>query len=138
MTHRSSTLPLDFELAASVESLAEARRRLGAWLLDQGIDGETNSDLVSVATEFFLHVVVKARGVGHARFVAERATGGVRMSVTAATSVGRAVHRIDLPPDPLETGSIGRRLVDGCCDELDISEADGSICVRCWRAVQSA
>jgi len=138
MTHRPSTLPLDFELAASVESLAEARRRLGAWLLDQGIDGETNSDLVSVATEFFLHVVVKAGGVGHARVVAERATGGVRMSVTAATSADRAVPRIDLPSDPLERGSIGRRLVDGCCDELEISEADGSIGVRCWRAVQSA
>lgn len=137
MTPRPSTLPLDFELAASIESLAVARRRLGTWLFDQGIDGVTNSDLLSVATEFFLHVVVKAGGVGHARVVAERGPTGVRLSVTAARSVD-AVRRIDLPADPLEIGSIGRRLVDGCCDEVEISEGEGPIGAKCWRAVQSA
>lgn len=137
MTDRPSTLPLDFELAASVESLAVARRRLGTWLSEQGIDGVTNSDLLSVATEFFLHVVVKAGGVGHARLVAVRASTGVRLSVTAAKS-GDAVRRIDLPTDPLEVGSIGRRLVDGCCDEVELSEGEGAVRAQCWRAVRSA
>lgn len=128
---------LQFELAAAVENLAETRRRLGDWLFEQGIVGETNGDLVSVATEFFLHVVVKAAGVGQARVVADRGPKGVRLSVTAAKPVG-VVPRIDLPADPLETGSIGRRLVDGCCDELEISDADDAIGVQCWRDVQSA
>ena len=137
MTPRPSTLPLDFVLAAVVEHLAEVRQQLAAWLLAEGIEGTANSDLLSVATEFFLHVVVKTGGVGCARVVAERTPRGVRMAVTAATAVA-PIRRIDLPPDPLETGSIGRRLVDGCCDDLQISEVDGSIGVQCWRAVQSA
>ncbi len=137
MTPDPPALRLDFELAASVENLVVARRRLGVWLLDQGIDGETNSDLVAVAAEFFLHVVVKAGGAGQARVVAERAPSGVRLSVTAAAPAD-ALRRIDLPADPLKIGSIGRRLVDGCCDELKISETAESIRAQCWRAVRSA
>lgn len=131
-------MPLDFELEAMVANLPEVRRRLAVWLVDEGIDPATNADLLSVATEFFLHVVVKTGGTGQVRVGAERAARRVRMSVTAAAVVIDGIRRIDLPSDPLRIGSIGRRLVDGCCDDLQISDADGAIGVQCWRVVQPA
>jgi hypothetical protein len=137
------TAPFDREYPATVGSLADARHELRVWLRDQIIDDVALHDLLTVAGEFFLHVVVRTGGAhGRARLVAERGPDGVRLAVTAVadeTTTLRddaTVRALRLPHDPLDAGSIGRRLVDGFCDSLEID--DGSaVGARCWRTLQS-
>jgi hypothetical protein len=95
------------------------------------------NDLLTIAGEFFLHVVVRTGGDrGRARVFAERGRDGVRLAVTSMDPA-TPVRAIALPADPLGAGSIGRRLVDGCCDEVEI-EGGPTISARCWRTLQDA
>src|SRR5205085_3591253 len=62
----------DRDFPATLTSLAEARHQLRAWLADAVRDPNAANDLLTVAGEFFLHVVVRTGGdQGRARLVAE-------------------------------------------------------------------
>lgn len=125
------------ELPAALDHLADARGRLRAWLGEEVADEVARNDLLSVAGEFFLHVVFRTGGLGHARIVAERRHDGVRLSVKA-TDDRRTVRSIAPPSDPLAVGAVGRRLVEGCCDEVRV-EVDGAATVgaECFRTVRA-
>ena len=123
------------DLPATVTQLGEARRRLRAWLDDEVPDEVARGDLLAVAGEFFLHVVFRTGGVGRARIVAERGAGGVRLSVTALDRRPN-VRPIAPSTDPLAAGALGRRLVDGCCEEVRVAAASGPVVVAsCYRSV---
>lgn len=126
----------DIELPATLEHLGDARRLLRRWLADEVADDAACTDLLAVAGEFFLHVVFRTGGLGRARVVAERGADGVRLSVTAADDGCRTVRSMAAPRDPLAIGAIGRRLVEGCCDELRV-EAVGATTVgaECFRSM---
>jgi hypothetical protein len=131
--------PFDREYPATLTSLADARVELRAWLRTEVADECAADDLLSAAGEFFLHVVVRTGGDrGRARVVAERGPDGVRLAVTAVEVGARAPLRsVALPQDPLSAGSLGRRLVDGCCDEVEV-ERGAAIGVRGRRSLQPA
>jgi hypothetical protein len=123
------------DLPATVTHLADARRRLREWLEDEVADDLARDDLLAVAGEFFLHVVFRTGGLGRARLVAERGAGGVRLSVTGLDERPN-VRPLVLPTDPLATGALGRRLVEGCCDEVRVAAAGGAVVgASCYRAV---
>jgi hypothetical protein len=129
--------PFDHTFPATLASLAAARRALRVWLAEDAVVEETAAhDLLTVAGEFLLHVVVRTGGDrGRARLVAERGPDGVRLAVTAVDAATTPpVRSIGLPADPLGVGSIGRRLVDRCCDEVEISRGP-TIGARCWRTL---
>jgi hypothetical protein len=133
-------MPPAFDRAfpATLSAMAEARAHLRSWLADAVDDEVVANDLLTVAGEFFLHVVVRTGERGRARVVAERGRDGVRLAVTAAAPVATAtVRSLALPADPLGAGAIGRRLVDGCCDEREI-ERGPTVAARCWRTLEDA
>lgn len=125
------------ELPATVDHLAEARRRLRAWLDEELAEPTARDDLLTVAGEFFLHVVFRTGGLGRARVVAEHGGGGVRLAVTSVTSASRATVRpLGLRRDPLAAGAMGRRLAEGCCDEMRVAAgARGTVGAECFRRV---
>jgi hypothetical protein len=129
--------PFDRTFPATLTSLASARRALRAWLADAVSDATVAADLLTVAGEFLLHVVVRTGGArGRVRLVAERRPDGVRLAVTSADA-STPVRSIAMPTDPLGDGTIGRRLVDRCCDEVEIEQGP-TIAARCWRAVEGS
>lgn len=132
--------PFDLELPATLEHLAEARHRLRAWLEDEVHDDVARMDLLAVAGEFFLHVIYRTGGLGRARVVAVPRDGGVRLAVTAADAVdGERVRAMAPAGDPLSAGAMGRRLVEGCCDAVQVAAAGSStIGAECFRSVRSA
>jgi hypothetical protein len=127
------TTTLELEIPASLESLAQGRAAVRTWLQEQGVDAVVASDLLAVASEFLLHAIVRAGGVGSVRLEGEHRPDGVRLAVRAAAAVLDAPRAIDLPGDPLSQGSLGRRLVDGCCDDLAITTGDDGATAECWR-----
>ena len=129
--------PFVREYPATLSSLGDARHHLRAWLADEVPDEVAANDLLTVAGEFFLHVVVRTGGdAGRASVVAERGPDGVRLSVTSVRAAG-VVRALRLPPDPLAAGAIGRRLVDGCCDDVEVDDGE-RVGARCRRAVRPA
>jgi anti-sigma regulatory factor (Ser/Thr protein kinase) len=127
------------DFPATLEELSHVRQTLGSWLAEEAVDNRSRTDLLSVASEFFVHVVVRTGGLGRARMAAERRPDGVRLSVTAAPPERlELVRRLGLPADPLINGSLGRRLVEGCCDDLKVLEGAGEVRAECWRSVQPA
>ena len=131
--------PFALELPATIDQLAPARGQLRAWLASEVADESAREDLLAVAGEFFLHVVYRTGGVGHARVLAERGPGGVRLSVTAAGDRA-GVRALALSSDPLAAGAIGRRLVDGCCDDVRVSTGTpgGVVGAECFRRLTPA
>jgi hypothetical protein len=126
----------DRQFAATLDHLADARHDLREWLAREVPDPIARTDLLAVAGEFFLHVIVRTGGAGRARVLAEHAPDGVRLSVTAAADEP-PVRAIDLPNDPLRVGAIGRRIVDGCCERVRV-EAGAGVGAECWRRVEPA
>jgi anti-sigma regulatory factor (Ser/Thr protein kinase) len=129
----------DREFPATLSALAEARAHLRSWLAEAVDDEVVANDLLNVAGEFFLHVAVRTGGErGRARVEAERGRDGVRLAVTAVAPAATAtVRSLGLPADPLGAGAIGRRLVDGCCDEVEIDRGP-TVAARCWRTLEDA
>ncbi len=133
-----TTGPLDVEIPASLDALAIGRSVARSWLQDQGLDPAVAAELLAVAAEFLLHAIVKAGGSGQVRLTGEVRTDGVRLSVVTALAADDAPRAIALPADPLLAGSIGRRLVEGCCDEFAFTVGEAGIGAECWRRVHSA
>ena len=127
----------DIELPATLDHLGEARRRLRSWLGDEVADEVARDDLLAVAGEFFLHVVFRTGGLGRARIVAEPGPTGVRLAVTSASEPSHPPVRLLRPAsDPLAAGALGRRLVEGCCDDVRVRRAGGStVGAECFRSV---
>ena len=129
--------PFDRRYPATLSSLAEARHHLRSWLSEEVTDAVAVNDLLTAAGEFFLHVVVRTGGAqGRVQVHAERGRDGVRLSVTSAVTAP-PVRAIGLPGDPLVAGALGRRLVDGCCDEVEV-ERGAVVGARCRRVVADA
>lgn len=128
----------DLELPANLDHLADARHRLRRWLAEEVLDDVARDDLLAVAGEFFVHVVFRTGGSGRARILAERGDGGVRLSVTAAAE--RPIVRPMAPSrDPLASGAVGRRLVEGCCDEVRVGGVGtATVGAECFRSVPSS
>lgn len=127
----------DLELPATVEHLAEARSRLRAWLADEVADAEAGDDLLTVAGEFFLHVVYRTGALGRARITADHGPGGVRLAVTSARRAP-GVRALAPPSDPLADGALGLRLVEGCCDEIRVAgPGDPTVGAECFRVVRA-
>jgi hypothetical protein len=133
------TPPFDRDFHATLTAMAEARAQLRSWLAEAVADELAANDLLTVAGEFFVHVVVRTGGgAGRARVTAERGPDGVRLAVTAVASPARGnVRSLRLPEDPLAAGSLGRRLVDGCCDEVEVAEGP-TPAARCRRTLADA
>lgn len=129
---------LDLEIPADLDALAGARSRVRTWLEDQGIEAVIAGDLLAVASEFLLHAIVRAGGAGMVGLVGEHRADGVRLTVRATPAMADAPRRLGLPPDPLRSGAIGRRLVESCCDDLAITTDDDGSVVECWRQLRTA
>ena len=128
MTH------FDIQLPATLDHLGDARRRLRAWLSEEVDDRVAAEDLLAVAGEFFVHVVFRTGGQGDARVTAERGARGVRLAVTAAPPAP-GVRALAPAKDPLATGALGRRLVEGCCDEVRVEGGTVIVGAECFRSV---
>lgn len=129
------TTPFALEIPADVDHLADARRQVRRWLADERLDPVTAGDLVAVASEFLLHAIVRSRGNGAVRLVGERGPGGVRLAVRADIAASSGPQRLRLPDDPLAAGGIGRRMVEQCCDDLQITTDSATAAAECWRGV---
>lgn len=129
---------LDLDLPADLEALAGARGALRSWLAGESIDPEVAGDLVAVASELLLHAIVRAGGVGAVHLSGEHRPDGVRLVVRAAAAVADAPRAIDLPSDPLASGTFGRRVVERCCDDVAIRIDDAGTTTECWRRLRPA
>ena len=132
------TGPLQLEIPAVLDELAGARRTVRRWLTAEGLEPTVVADLLAVASEFLLSAIVRAAGTGSVRLVGERRPDGVRLAVRAASAAAGAPRAIHLPGDPLAHGALGRRLVEGCCDSIEITADDDGGGAECWRRTVSA
>jgi hypothetical protein len=124
---------LEYEMAPRVGSLAPARRALRTWLAAT-VDAATADDLVSVASEFLLHALVKADASSVAVLRAAHGAEGVVISVDVETAGdGRVRPLARVPAEPLAAGGSGRRIIDGACDGYEIATAERRMSMRCWR-----
>lgn len=128
----------DIELPATLAHLGDARRRLRSWLDQEVTDDVAGDDLLAAAGEFFLHVVFRTGGLGRARITAERGPGGMRLAITAAqTPQGRDVRVLAPKHDPLAAGALGRRMVEGSCDQVRVERAGSTtVGAECFRSVE--
>lgn len=129
------TTSFALQIPADVDHLAEARRGVRQWLADEGLDAETSGDLLAVASEFLLHAIVRAGGTGTVRLVGERRPDGVRLAVRASAADEGTPRRLRLPDDPLAAGALGRRMVEACCDDVQIVASGAEASAECWRGV---
>lgn len=121
-------------IPADVEQLASARARVRRWLDEEVPDHDSAADLLAVASEFLLHAIVRAGGVGTVRLDGERSAQGVRLAVASDPVIEERPHAIGLPPDPLAPGATGRRMVEACCDHVEVLTGPGAS-AECWRAL---
>lgn len=125
---------LSVEIPATVDQLAHARALVRRWLREEGLDASVSDDLLAVSSEFLLHAIVRSGGAGTVRLVGERGPRGVRLAVASDPVAAGAPRRLGLPSDPLARGAIGRRMVEQCCDALDVGTG-GPASAECWRGV---
>ncbi len=125
-------------LPASITGLAEVRSAIRDWLEPLVVDREALGDLIAVASEFVLHVLVKSGGSGQIEVSAEHGASGVRLGVRSNAAVASAPRAIELPPDPLGPDALGRRIVETCCDEIVVTNDESGTHLECWRRFRSA
>ena len=129
------TNPFAIAIPADVDHLAEARVEVRRWLADEGLDPVTAGDLLAVASEFLLHAISRSGGAGTVHLVGERRAGGIRLAVRATPVGDEAPRRLRVPEDPLAQGAIGRRMVEECCDDVQIAPKGVATAAECWRGV---
>lgn len=129
------TTSFALEIPADVHRLADARHGVRQWLADEGLDPETAGDLLAVASEFLLHAIVRTGGTGTVRLVGQRRPDGVRLTVEASAADEGTPRRLHLPDDPLAAGALGRRMVEECCDDVQIATSGAEASAACWRGV---
>lgn len=137
---------LYYELEATAENLAPARRILRAWLATRVADPVTAADLLAVASEFLLEAIAKGDSRHPAVLRAETGLEGVIITVEGAAgaalermggdrSTGAAILQLrPAADDPLAAGGLGRRIVEGNCDRFELSAEGGRLTMRCWRS----
>jgi anti-sigma regulatory factor (Ser/Thr protein kinase) len=113
---RPTAAAAQFSLAADPHSVARARKLLARVLDDTGVDGETRSDALLVASELVTNAISHGSRAGDEIGLAYAATPDGQLSIRVRDNArGASVPRA-LSPDEDSTGGRGLKVVEHLAD----------------------